>query len=43
VIARRVNISAPSVRRHASALKELLGVETRFAAGAAAVRRGWLK
>ncbi|MDB4872669.1 MAG: hypothetical protein JWL97_3673 [Gemmatimonadales bacterium] len=42
-IARRVNTSPQTVRRHASTLKDLLDAETRFAAGAAAVRRGWIK
>jgi DNA-binding CsgD family transcriptional regulator len=41
-IARRTGQSVQTVRRHASAIKTLLDVETRFAAGVAAIRRGWL-
>ncbi|WP_157996007.1 helix-turn-helix transcriptional regulator [Thermomonospora amylolytica] len=42
-ISRRVDLSLTTVRRHITAIRETLGVETRFAAGAAAVRRGWIK
>ncbi|WP_157431462.1 helix-turn-helix transcriptional regulator [Actinomadura hibisca] len=41
-IARRLRLSVTTVRRHITAIREELGVETRFAAGAAAVRRGWI-
>jgi DNA-binding CsgD family transcriptional regulator len=41
-IARQQGISVRTVRRHISALMQELGVTTRFAAGVAAVRRGWL-
>ncbi|MFG2006838.1 LuxR C-terminal-related transcriptional regulator [Spirillospora sp. NPDC048911] len=40
-IARRMDLSVTTVRRNITAIREELGVETRFAAGAAAVRRGW--
>ena len=43
VISRRMNLSLSTVRRHITAIREALGVETRFAAGAAAVRRGWIQ
>ncbi|MFC9973871.1 LuxR C-terminal-related transcriptional regulator [Spirillospora sp. NPDC127200] len=42
-IARRIGIGLTTVRRHVSTIREELGVETRFAAGAAAVRRGWIE
>ncbi|MEO3827351.1 LuxR C-terminal-related transcriptional regulator [Actinomadura sp. B10D3] len=42
VIGRRLNLSKNTVQRHFTALREALGAETRFAAGAAAVRRGWI-
>lgn len=42
-IGRRVELSVNTVRRHITAIREALGVETRFAAGAAAVRRGWIE
>ncbi|MFI6515735.1 LuxR C-terminal-related transcriptional regulator [Spirillospora sp. NPDC050679] len=42
-IARHLGLSLTTVRRHISAVREELGVETRFAAGAAAVRRGWIE
>ena len=41
-IARECGIVVGTVRRHIQQVKEELGVETRFAAGAAAVRRGWI-
>jgi DNA-binding CsgD family transcriptional regulator len=41
-IARNLNISSRSVRRHVAALEERAGVRTRFALGAAAVRLGWV-
>ncbi len=41
-IARRADISTTTVRRHISAIQERLGVTSRFAAGAAAQRRGWI-
>ncbi len=42
VIARRLDLSKNTVQRHFTAIREALGAETRFAAGAAAVRRGWI-
>ncbi|MBA8956567.1 LuxR C-terminal-related transcriptional regulator [Actinomadura namibiensis] len=42
-IARRLKISATTVRRRITAIREELGTPSRFAAGAAAVRRGWIK
>ncbi|MFI6517903.1 LuxR C-terminal-related transcriptional regulator [Spirillospora sp. NPDC050679] len=42
-IARRLRISATTVRRRIIAIREELGAPSRFAAGAAAVRRGWIK
>jgi DNA-binding CsgD family transcriptional regulator len=43
IIARRMNVSPNTVRRHITAAREALGAETRFAAGAAAIRRGWIE
>jgi len=42
VIARRAGISTTTVRRHIAAIMNRLGVSSRFAAGAAAQRRGWI-
>jgi DNA-binding CsgD family transcriptional regulator len=42
VIARRAGISTTTVRRHITAIMTRLGVSSRFAAGAAAQRRGWI-
>jgi DNA-binding NarL/FixJ family response regulator len=42
VIARRLGISVTTVRRHIAAIMQRLGVSSRFAAGAAAQRRGWI-
>lgn len=42
-IARRLKISTTTVRRRFTILREELGANSRFAAGAAAVRRGWIK
>jgi DNA-binding CsgD family transcriptional regulator len=42
VIARRAGVSVVSVRRHITAVLAKLGVTSRFAAGAAAQRRGWI-
>jgi DNA-binding CsgD family transcriptional regulator len=42
-IARRLGLAITTVRRHISAIREELGAETRFAAGAAAVRRRWIE
>jgi DNA-binding CsgD family transcriptional regulator len=42
VIARRAGISTTTVRRHIAAIMARLGVSSRFAAGAAAQRRGWI-
>jgi DNA-binding NarL/FixJ family response regulator len=41
-IARRAGISTTTVRRHIAAIIDRLGVSSRFAAGAAAHRRGWI-
>ena len=41
-IARRLGISDRQVRRRIARLLRQLGVSSRFAAGAEAVRRGWL-
>jgi DNA-binding CsgD family transcriptional regulator len=41
-IARRAGLGVTTVRRHIGVIRDELGVETRFAAGVAAVRRGWL-
>ncbi|HEX4726759.1 MAG TPA: helix-turn-helix domain-containing protein [Jatrophihabitans sp.] len=41
-IARRLGISDRQVRRRTARLLQRLGVSSRFAAGAEAVRRGWL-
>ena len=41
-IARRAAISTTTVRRHITAILDRLNVTSRFAAGAAAQRRGWI-
>lgn len=41
-IARHLAISTTTVRRHITAIMHRLGVSSRFAAGAAAQRRGWI-
>jgi DNA-binding CsgD family transcriptional regulator len=41
-IARRAGISTTTARRHVTAIMNRLGVSSRFAAGAAAQRRGWI-
>ena len=41
-IARRANLSVTTVRRHITAIMKRLGVTSRFAAGTAAHRRGWI-
>jgi len=41
-IARASNSSVRTVRRHISAIMELLDVTSRFAAGAVAAKRGWI-
>jgi DNA-binding CsgD family transcriptional regulator len=41
-IARRAGISTTTVRRHITAIMNRLNVTSRFAAGAAAQRRGWI-
>jgi DNA-binding NarL/FixJ family response regulator len=41
-IAGRAGISTTTVRRHITAIMGRLGVSSRFAAGAAAQRRGWI-
>ncbi|MEV5574473.1 LuxR C-terminal-related transcriptional regulator [Spirillospora sp. NPDC052269] len=42
-IARRLKISTTTVRRRITSIREELGAASRFAAGAAAVRRSWIK
>ena len=42
VIAKRAGISTTSVRRHIKAIMNQLSANSRFAAGAAAQRRGWV-
>jgi DNA-binding CsgD family transcriptional regulator len=41
-IARACNASVRTVRRHIAAVLEMLGVSSRFAAGAMAAKRGWI-
>ena len=41
-IAHQLRISVTTVRRHITAIMKRLGVSSRFAAGAAAQRRGWV-
>jgi DNA-binding CsgD family transcriptional regulator len=41
-IAKSLGTSVTTVRRHVKAIYAALGVNTRFAAGAAATRRGWI-
>jgi DNA-binding NarL/FixJ family response regulator len=41
-IARETGISTTTVRRHITAIMNRLGVSSRFAAGAAAHRKGWI-
>jgi len=41
-IARSVDTSVRTVRRHISSVMENLGVNSRFAAGAMAAKRGWI-
>lgn len=41
-IAHRTGKSVRTVRRHVKAILDSLGVDTRFAAGAAAAKRGWV-
>ncbi|MEC3973867.1 helix-turn-helix transcriptional regulator [Amycolatopsis sp. H20-H5] len=41
-IANQTGTGVRTIRRHISAILEILGVEGRFAAGVAAVKRGWL-
>jgi DNA-binding CsgD family transcriptional regulator len=41
-IARQTGMSTTTVRRHIAAIVNRLGVSSRFAAGAAAQRRGWI-
>jgi DNA-binding NarL/FixJ family response regulator len=41
-IARLAGMSTTTVRRHIAAIINRLGVSSRFAAGAAAQRRGWI-
>lgn len=41
-IARASDMSVRTVRRHITAILELLGVNSRFAAGAMAAKRGWI-
>jgi DNA-binding CsgD family transcriptional regulator/anti-sigma regulatory factor (Ser/Thr protein kinase) len=42
VIARRAGVSVTTIRRHITAVMTRLGVSSRFAAGAAAHRQGWI-
>jgi DNA-binding NarL/FixJ family response regulator len=41
-IAHRLGVSVTTVRRHIAATQHKLCVKSRFAAGAAAQRRGWI-
>ncbi|MGH3534919.1 MAG: LuxR C-terminal-related transcriptional regulator [Pseudonocardiaceae bacterium] len=41
-IARRLNMSITTVRRHVKVIYTTLGVDSRFAAGVAAAKRGWI-
>ena len=41
-IARRAGLSTTTVRRHVAAIMNRLDVSSRFAAGAAAQRKGWI-
>ena len=41
-IARRAGLSVTTVRRYVAAIMKRLGVSSRFAAGAAAQRKGWI-
>ena len=41
-IARRAGLSVTTVRRHVAAIMKRLDVSSRFAAGAAAQRKGWI-
>jgi DNA-binding CsgD family transcriptional regulator len=41
-IARRLNMSVPTVRRHIDGIRAELGAPNRFVAGVAARRRGWV-
>ncbi len=41
-IAHSVGISVTTVRRHITAIMDRFSVNSRFAAGAAAQRRGWI-
>lgn len=42
-IARRAGIGVTTVRRHITEIMKRLDVSSRFAAGAAAQRRGWIE
>ncbi|MFD0900131.1 hypothetical protein [Actinomadura sediminis] len=42
-MATRAGVSISTIRRHSTALRNMLGADHHFAAGAAAVRRGWIK
>lgn len=42
-IGRRLGMTSKSVARHVAAIRKELGAASRLAAGAAAVRRGWIK
>lgn len=41
-IARKLAMSTTTVRRHVKAIYQVLGVNSRFAAGVAAAKRGWI-
>ena len=42
-MARRAGVSVSTIRRHSTAIRNKLGHDHYFAAGAAAVRRGWIR
>ena len=41
-IARASDMSVRTVRRHVASILEMLGIQTRFAAGVAAAKKGWI-
>ena len=42
-IAKRLNMSVPTIRRHIDGIRSALGAPNRFVAGVAAHRRGWVE